>query len=178
MRVDVAIVLKALQALPAYPDQGNAEARTVLLRPVAEAIVEATGGDVARVSALVAIGNAESTFARYVIEGRCKDGPKGARCDWNYKLRRNESRGPWQVRSWCQSWDYPEGSREALFAEAKCADRMVRRAWTKCKTQVGIYAGYATNGKSCEWKHAERRRKVGAHVQIVMVRELKKARSE
>lgn len=177
MKVTTAIVLKALQALPAYPDQGSAEERAALLQPVAEAIVEATGGDAARSAALVAIGNAESAFARYVLEGRCADGPKGARCDWNYRSRTNDARGPWQVQRWCrQSWDYPEASREALLGEARCADLMIRRAWVKCKTQVGIYAGYATGNKSCEWKHAERRRKVGSFVQGIMVREVKKER--
>lgn len=175
MKVTATIVLKALQALPAHPDQGDVEARAALLRPVAEIIVEATGGDVARAAALVAIGDGESAFARYVLEGRCKDGPKGARCDWDYRQKRNKARGPWQVHDWCrQSWDYPEGSREALLGEAKCADMLVRRAWTKCKTQDGIYAGYATNVKSCEWKHAARRRKVAAFAQSVMIREAKK----
>ncbi len=179
MKVDVSIVLAALRALPAYPDQGDAEARDALLRPVAEAIVEATGGDLARASSLVAIGNAESAFARYVLEARCADGPKGARCDWNYRLKRNESRGPWQVKDWCrQSWDHPEGSREALLGEAKCADSLVRRAWAKCKTLDGIYAGYATNMRSCEWKHANRRRKVAAFAQIVMSREAKKEKRD
>lgn len=177
MKVDVTIVLAALRALPAYPDHGTPEDRDTLLRPVAEAIVEATSGDAARASALVAIGDGESAFARYVIEGRCKDGPKGAKCDWDYRKKRNMARGPWQVHDWCrQSWDYPEASREALFGEAKCADLLVRRAWTKCKTQVGIYAGYATNSKACEWRHAERRRKVAAFVQSVMIRETKSSK--
>lgn len=175
MKVTAEIVLVALRALPAYPDQGDAAERDALLRPVAEVIVEATGGDLARASSLVAIGNAESAFARYVLEGRCKDGPKGARCDWNYRTRRNESRGPWQIKDWCrQSWDHPEGSRDALLGEAKCADQLVRRAWAKCRTLDGIYAGYATGTRSCEWKHANRRRKVAAFAQIVMTRELKK----
>lgn len=175
MIVDAATVLVALKALPAYPDQGSAEERDALLRPVAAVIVEATGGDAARASALVAIGNAESAFARYVLEGRCQDGPAGARCDWDYRRRRNNARGPWQVHDWCrQSWDYPEASREALLGEARCADLMVRRAWARCRTQVGIYAGYATAGKACVWKHAERRRSVGAFVQGIMVRETKR----
>lgn len=174
MRVDVAVVLAALRALPSYPDQGDAAAREALLRPVAEAITEATGGDLARASALVAVGDAESAFARYVIEGRCKDGPVGARCDWSYRERRNLSRGPWQVRSWCRSWDHPEGSREALFAEARCADRLIRQAWSRCKTLTGMYAGYATGLRSCSWGHADRRRRVAAFAQIVMAREAKK----
>lgn len=176
MKVTVEIALAALRALPAYPDHGNAEERDALLRPVAEVIVEVTGGDLARTSALIAIGNAESAFARYVLEGRCASGPKGARCDWNYRSRTNDARGPWQVQRWCrQSWDYPEATREALLGEARCADKLVRSAWAKCRTLTGIYAGYATGNRSCEWKHAERRRKVSAFVQGIMVREVKKA---
>lgn len=177
MKVDVTIVLAALRALPSYHDQGDAESREALLRPVAEVIVEVTGGDVARSAALIAIGDGESAFARYVLEGRCKDGPKGARCDWDYRQKRNKARGPWQVHDWCrQSWDYPESSREALLGEAQCADTLVRRAWTKCKTQAGIYAGYATGNKSCVWKHAERRRKVAGFVQSVMIRKARRER--
>lgn len=168
MIVTAADVLAALLALTPYPDQGDDAARVALLTPVAEAIVYATGGSIWRASALASIAMHESALARYVLEGRCKDGPRGARCDEGH------ARGPWQVHRWCSAWSHPDGSYESRKREAVCADRLVRSAWKKCRTLPGIFAGYATGNRACEWHQAAARTGTMGFAQRVMVREAKK----
>lgn len=154
MRVGVELVLAALCALRPYPDQGTADERRALLHPVAEAIVAATGGQLQPTAAMVALGYHESAFARYVLEGRCGDGPPGARCDSDRKGR-PQARGPWQVHDWCPAWKLPEGSPESLAAEAHCAERMMRRSWELCgRTWLGAFSGYATATRVCSWPRA------------------------
>jgi hypothetical protein len=94
----------------------------------------------------------ESTLARYIAEGRCKDGPKGQRCDG---LR---SRGYFQNRqiSCPKGWAQKPGSREELFEMAKCSRRDLARGWYKCGTAEGAFAAF--NGShSCKAPWAKSR---------------------
>lgn len=110
-------------------------------------------------AALLALGFHESRFAAYVGEGRCHEGPKGARCD------NGKARGYFQL--WlvaCPSaWRLEPGSRESLRAEARCAARAWRGARLRCRNRhpagpiAGAFAGY--RGADCEWSRGARRAK-------------------
>jgi len=141
-------------------DESYAE-RAGRLAVVAVAIVDATGGDIGRAARVVALGQAESNFARYVTEGRCQDGPVGSRCDPN-RHGEPQSLGPWQQRrcSCPRAWDAPMGSVEQLRASARCADRILREAHRRCQRRVadpeaGAFGGY--RGVDCAWQGGVRR---------------------
>jgi hypothetical protein len=132
-----------------------AEAREAMLEPIADAIAaavsEPVGGFDARTlaAAALSIGWHESRFASYVIEGRCTDGPAGARCDLD-RHGKPRARGPWQVwRVACPAaYAHPAGSRESLEAEASCAVRLVAGAYYRCRSRhphsdwAGAFSGY------------------------------------
>jgi len=127
------------------------EQRADLLRPVAMAIELATE-DRTEQAALIALGYAESTWSRYVIEGRCSDGPAGARCD------NGRARSPWQLhaRACPSAWELAEDDPRALERSAVCAVRLLRGARGRCRGWLGAFAGYA-RGASCSWPGAKRR---------------------
>lgn len=83
-------------------------------------------------AALVALGQHESTWARYIGEDRCKDGPAGMQCDPDEK---GEPRalGYWQLhRSACPAaWQLPP-SFDRLFIEAECAANAFALAADRC----------------------------------------------
>jgi len=130
--------------------------RAVYLRPVAKAIAKATRTD-AEAAALITHGWYESRYAKYVIEGRCKDGPVGAQCDITKKgvVR---ARGPFQVWKWCRdAWGYPQGDQAALAHEARCIARWMRGAMRRCQGGwVSAFAGMR-GGARCEWGPAKKR---------------------
>ncbi len=131
--------------------------RAVYLRPVAKAIARAARNDV-EAAALVTQGWYESRYARYVIEGRCLDGPVGAQCDVTRKgvIR---ARGPWQVWKWCQeAWGFRQGDQAALVHEARCIARWMRGAMRRCPKGgwVAAFAGMR-GGARCEWEPAKKR---------------------
>lgn len=146
-------ILAVLMGLPAwYEDAGEPRAaRLELLGPVASAIAGASGGDHQRAAALIALGWHESKFGRYVLEGRCSDGPPGARCD------NGRARGAWQL--WAvacpAAYQYPAGSLESLELEARCADRLLQGARGRCRGRhpagalAGAFSGY--RGLDCRW---------------------------
>lgn len=127
------------------------EQRADLLRPVAMAIELATE-DQTEQAALISLGWHESRFARYVIEGRCQDGPPGARCD------NGRARSPWQLwrRSCPSAWELAEDDPRAMERSAACAARLLRGARGRCRGMhpagdlAGMFSGYARGGR-CTW---------------------------
>lgn len=134
-------ILAVLLALtPHVTDAGDtADERALLLAPVASAISTAAR-DTSDAAALIAHGAVESRYARYVIEGRCQDGPRGARCDPD-RQGRARARGPWQV--WAvacpDAWELPVG-HESLHREAACTLRLLRGGRMRCQSWVGAFA--------------------------------------
>ena len=121
------------------------EARAELYRPTMEAIAEEAKNENEE-ALLLAQAIEDTHLARYVLEGRCLDGPTGQRCD------NGRSRGPFQVGRWC-----PVGS---LRDEAHCA---LRAAWSgvaRCRGHSltpwhGAFAGLAA--RDCHWAPAAHR---------------------
>lgn len=126
------------------------EQRVELYRPVAVAICGATKDRRARVWA-VAQSYAETKFARYVLEGRCSDGPDGERCD------EGRATGPWQVQGWCVPAWAPKASRaDRFWAGARCALRGYRYGLHHCGTLEGAFAAQRGRGR-CRANWARRR---------------------
>lgn len=142
------------------------EQRADLLRPVALAIELATH-DTTEQAALIALGYHESGWARYVLEGRCADGPPGARCD------HGRARSPWQLwRRACPSaWELSEDDPRALERSAACAVRLLRGARGRCRGMhpagdvAGMFSGYARGGV-CTWAPAAGRARSMASVLV------------
>jgi len=160
-------ILYVLMGLtPWNGDVNDTEAeRRALLQPIAADIAFAATeksdglGAVLKASAVLAVGDHESHWARYVIEGRCDEGPVGARCDEGL------ARGPFQQHaSACpRAYRHPEASRESLREEARCAVRLLTGALRRCRGRhpagnwAGAFSGYRS--ASCAWKPAARRQK-------------------
>jgi hypothetical protein len=154
LSLSVEAILGAMMALPTwYQDAAEPpEERRALLYLVAESIAEAAGDDRQIAAALIAVGYHESRFARYVVEGRCMDGPPGARCD------NGRARGVfqlWQVA--CSSaYQHPAGSLASMRAEARCAANLWRGARGRCRDRhpagddAGAMSGYG-RGSVCTW---------------------------
>lgn len=128
-----AVVLAALLALP--PWQGDRElsreARAAMLAPVARAVSVAARGP-HEAAALVSQGWHESRFASYVLDGRCEDGPPGARCEPD-REGAARARGPWQVWDYCtEAWAAPASSQRSLEGGARCVARWMRGARARC----------------------------------------------
>lgn len=138
--------------------------RADLLRPVAMAIELATD-DATEQAALIALGYAESRWARYVVEGRCQDGPRGVQCD------HGRARGPWQTwRVACpEAFELVEWDPRVLERTAKCAVRHLRGGYGRCRGRnpAGDWAGaFAAQrgGASCLMPSAEARQKTMRNV--------------
>lgn len=146
--------LAALLSLPQYAGDRHAdtpEQRARLLRPVADAIA-AVSRNRTEAAALVALGYAETAFARYVLDGYCYQGPVGARCDGG------RARGAWQVWSWCRPlWTGPENAEGRHLAGARCAVQRLRAGRTACPNDG--YAGMLSHyGRGhCTWGPATKR---------------------
>jgi len=112
------------------------------LLPVASAIDAATS-DIHERAILVALGQHESHFARYVLDGRCSDGPRGKReCDSGRAV------GPWQIWRLAQR-DVPDD----LAAQASIAVRLLRGYRRTCGSLEGALSMYARGGL-CTWSGA------------------------
>jgi hypothetical protein len=104
-------------------------------------------------AALIAQGKHDSNFALRVIRGHCDQMPVGERCD---KLH---ARGVLQVHSWCRkAWALPDGSRESMIEEARCALRIIRHGKAVCRDTAqspmhGAFAALAA--RSCGWAGAD-----------------------
>ena len=133
------------------------DARALRLAPVANAIVQASRGDRDVAAALIAHGAGETRYARYVIEGRCQDGPRGAQCDPD-RHGRARARGAWQVwRVACpEAYAHPDGSHVSIAAEARCAARLLRGGRHRCGTWEGAFASMG-GGARCSSPRAPER---------------------
>ncbi len=142
---------------PHFTDTETHAARVARMHVFAEAIDEATRRAACVGSApgckpifsdrrllaalLLAKGRSESGFAQYVHEGRCKDGPVGARCDSD-RFGVPRAHGPWQ--QWSSSvfpssdWQAMEGSDEkATKLAAWHAARLLAGTRGLCKSAFG-----------------------------------------
>lgn len=155
--MSVEAVLSAMLSLPEYSgDKGQSpEARRQLYTPVA-AVIREVSRSRSEEALLVALAEHESGFARFVIEGRCSEGPPGQRCDGG------KARGVFQLhQAACPAaWKHPEGSPESMALEAGCAIRLLRWGGAQCKDHaltpihgaLGVYAG-----RGCDWRGSEKR---------------------
>lgn len=164
LQLSVDQAVEALLRQPqAYVDRAESRTeREALLRPVASIMVRVatTREDFAM---LAELGYRETRWARAVIEGHCDRMPRGQRCD------HGRARGPWQVHSWCaRGWAAPDGSLEALEAQAVCAVGHWHYALNHCRGRAaslwaGAFSGYA--GGSCTWPPAATR---AAEMRVVL----------
>jgi len=150
-------VLAVMLMSPTYVgDRGDSpEARAALYLPVAEAIARVSGS-LEDEAALVALREHETHFARYVLEGRCLDGPRDSRCDVDKKTGLPRARGPWQ--GWFRYCRAEGGS--VLEQDARCAIQNLHSAKHRCAVRAldvtaGMFSGY--KGASCLWPPAELR---------------------
>lgn len=107
-------------------------------------------------SLLLAKGHFESDFAQYVHEGRCSDGPVGARCDSD-RFGVARAHGPWQ--QWRASvfpatdWDQMHAATpEATELAAWHAAKLLAGSRTMCKAAFGgdeLQAAIAGFSGSC-----------------------------
>lgn len=149
MSVSVAVILSFLLAHPAWSDRAfSSEQRESFLRPVAEAIAEASHST-REVAVLLALGMRESNFASAVVAGDCSALPKGQRCD------AGKARGFAQLHeSACRAaYQLIAGSPESIRAEARCAIGLLRGGQARCHSLEGAFAAYGT-GNSCKWRGA------------------------
>lgn len=134
MTYALAVVLAAILSLaPSRLDRHETiEQRTELVSPVAAAIAAVTDNPEWQ-AYLVAQADHETKLARYVLEGRCQDGPKGEQCDPD----RNgvpQSVGPWQTKP-----KYCEGAA-TLEGQAMCILKIARGGRALCGTWEGAFA--------------------------------------
>lgn len=164
MPLSAAHVLVAMLELPHYvADRHEPESvRAELLRPYAEEVSfqARTPEEAARV---IAAGQHESGFARYVLEGRCAEGPPGQRCD------DGKARGFAQLHlAACRdAHAQPVNTRLSIALEVRCVFRQLRAAEQRCAGRAltplhGAFAGYA--GRPCNWRGADARVKTARRV--------------
>lgn len=94
-------------------------------------------------AALVALGQHESTWARYIGEDRCPEGPEGMRCDPDADGK-PRALGYWQLhRTACPAAWSLAPSLDRLFIEAECAAQAFALAADRCygKNPDGVIAG-------------------------------------
>lgn len=170
MAVNSAAVLAAALSLSQYVGDkvDTAEQRSTLYRPVAEAIAEASRTNV-EASMLLALAYHESGLARFVIEGRCADGPPGQRCDGG------KARGVFQLHAAAcpDAWKLDAGSVESIHAEARCAIRLLRwnadRGKDHTPTRVhAAFAGYAA--REWTWDGAAKRVETARKLEKALLR--------
>jgi hypothetical protein len=151
-----AVLTAALSLAPYVGDKADTpEQRSALYRPVAEAIAEVARTK-SEASILVALAFHETGFARFVIEGRCTEGPPGQRCDGG------KARGVFQLHeAACRdAWELKDGSVESIRAEARCAIRLLRWNGERGKDRtpnrvLAAFAGYAA--RDWNWDGAAKR---------------------
>lgn len=154
----VEIVLAVMLSGPVWSGdvrETPAARRELYLMP-ARAIVAAaieTNDPFKAAAVLIALGRNETAWARYVLEGRCMDGPRNMRCDYSAKEGKPLAIGPFQVHGWCRdAWTADPGSYDSTLASARCALQYVHRGVRRCqKTPHDPWAGsFATyRGQKC-----------------------------
>ena len=160
----VPLILALMLSWPQYHlDRGDpAAARRALYRPVAVAIC-AVGKTRLERAWLAVQFKAETNGARCVLEERCRDCARGARCDWSYQLDQPMSTGPWQVkRRWCRKAVLAPTLLARYKAGARCALRTARLGFRKCKSAEGAFAHQLGSGRCHAPWAATRARRVNA----------------
>lgn len=155
-----AAILAVLLAHAPWSDRHlDTDQRIAILRPVAEAIADAseTRADAAM---LLALGWHESSFATAVVRGSCRPNE----CD------HGAARGAFQlhVEACPEAYAYEAGSVESIRLEADCALRLLRYHARRCHSVRGAFAGYGT-GNRCQWAGANAR-VVTAHKRVEELR--------
>lgn len=154
----VEIVLAVMLSGPAWGGDAHEspEQRRELYSTAARAIAAVateTEDPLKAAAVLIALGENETVWARYVLEGRCMDGPRNMRCDYSEKEGRPLAIGPFQVHGWCRAaWSAEKGSYESLVASARCALQYVHLGVKRCRgTPHEAWAGsFATyRGQKC-----------------------------
>jgi hypothetical protein len=145
-----AVILKAWLALtPWWNDRNDTlEERITLYTPAAEVVCRATTNPLERAFLATQMYWEGSRLAHYVIEDRCQDGPKGARCDEGLAT------GLLQVHRWCRAaWPLrgqaaTADTRQArLEAAARCVLQAARSGRRACGGLLGMFA--FQSGLSC-----------------------------
>lgn len=155
MSACTAFVLSLLLDLQVwYQDVDNSvETRTRRLEPIAAIICAATSNPREQ-AFLILQGDHETHYAKYVLEERCSDGPKGARCD------NGLATSPWQVHKWCRAAWPPRGGASSrgsaptapvgrllnsnhrfqrFLGAARCALQTFRAGLARCGTLEGAF---------------------------------------
>ncbi len=154
----VEIVLAVMLSGPGWAGdaQETADERRELYSTTARAIVAAaieTDDPLKAAAVLIALGQNETGWSRYVLEGRCMDGPRTMRCDYSAKEGQPLAIGPFQVHGWCrEAWTAESGSYEGILASARCALQYVQLGVKRCRgTGENGWAGsFATyRGQRC-----------------------------
>jgi hypothetical protein len=139
------IILTAmLNQPPAYVDRHESrEERAKLLAPYAH-VIDKVGRNIEEKAALVAQGLSETQGARYVLEGRCHEGPRGQRCD------EGRARGFWQVHPWCKA--------TTIEGEARCVLSIMRSGKYRCQTGwLGAFSATKGLAGACSADWARKR---------------------
>jgi hypothetical protein len=140
-------LLGAALTFPAWHGdrQEDPELRAELYRPTMVAIASVARSR-QEASVLLAQAIEDTHLARYVLEGRCKDGPPGQRCD------NGHARGPFQVHGWCTATD--------LRGEARCALRAALGGQARCegRSLTPLHAAFVgLAARECNWRGADHR---------------------
>jgi hypothetical protein len=151
-----AIIVAAFALLPSSYEQGDVQAVSKEIAAVAANRVEA--------ATLMALAYHETKLSKLVMEGHCDQLPKGMQCDGGKAL------GVWQLHkeacpaAWALATPNggPEGQRESLHEQARCAIRLLRWNAKRGKGAApselrAAFAGYAA--RPWDWEGAEVREK-------------------
>jgi hypothetical protein len=134
----IEIILAFWLSLPVwYGDRHETtEQRLALWTPVAETICRIATADADRARAATQAYFEGARLARYVIEGRCHDGPPGCRCDEGMAW------GVWQVHRWCgRAWNKSLPTRERRDAALRCALQAGHSGLRSCRGDQGWFSG-------------------------------------
>jgi hypothetical protein len=146
-----------LVALPPHPsDRAEpASERRARLEHAAQAIAEVSAGNRGLAAALVVVAEDANAFARYVGEGRCKDGQPGARCSGGH------ARGYFDLtQEACpELFERPEAATENLAIGSRCAARALLAGFRRCgraRDWTAAFKLYAV-GSCQQWPGQARR---------------------
>lgn len=140
----MSITLAIMLAMPqSHLDRGETpEQRAALIQPWADGIDEATESTAMRAALVALMWHETGGFARYVLEYRCSDGPRGkAECD------SGKARGGFQVHPWCKA--------TTIAGEAECAASTLGFMLKRCGSWATAYGGYGTGGKCAAFTERE-----------------------
>lgn len=143
------VLLRILLSLAVWHQDADLsrEARSALYAPVVETICR-VGRTPQEQAWLATQAYSETTLAKYVIEGRCADGPPGIRCD------EGRATTEWQAHGHCTAaWTAPT-LEERREAGAQCAIRTARHGLTVCGL-LGSF-GFQTGRPLCSGRWIER----------------------